>query len=190
MPDKPVQPGRPVKRDYEYIRHGTQTLLAGMDVATGKVIPLVSDTRKGEDFAQWLQQLLASDPEAAGWHIVVDNLNTHMSEAAVGVIAAIEGTSPEALGEKGKSGILGTMQSRSAYLSDPSHKVVFHYTPKHASWLNQVEIWFSILVRRYLKRSSFSSKEDLKSGLYSFIDFFNKTMAKPFKWTYGKPLRI
>ncbi len=112
-----------------------------------------------------------------------------MSEAAVKIVASIENTPAEELGEKGKSGILKNMQSRSDYLSDPTHKIVFHYTPKHASWLNQIEIWFSILVKRYLKRNSFTSKENLKSGLYEFVDFFNKTMAKPFKWTYGKPLR-
>ncbi len=189
-PDKPIKPGKTVRRDYEYIRHGTQTLLAGMNVVTGEIIPLVSETRTEQDFAKWLNKLLESDPNASGWHIIADNLNTHMSEAAVKIVASIENTPAEELGEKGKSGILKNMQSRSDYLSDPTHKIVFHYTPKHASWLNQIEIWFSILVKRYLKRNSFTSKKNLKSGLYEFVDFFNKTMAKPFKWTYGKPLRI
>ena len=58
------------------------------------------------------------------------------------------------------------------------------YTPKHTSWLNQIELWFSILVRRLLKRASFTSEEDLKERVLAFIEYFNRTMAKPFKWTY------
>ncbi len=187
---KRVKPGHIEKREFEYKRHGTQALLAGMDIVTGQITPLIGDTRKEEDFADWLNTMLASDPNAAGWHFVMDNLNTHLSEAAVRTVAEIEGTPAEQLGVKGKSGILKNMKTRSEYLSNPTHKVVFHYTPKHASWLNQVEIWFSILVRRFLKRNSFTSKEDLKSRLHTFIDFFNEKMAKPFKWTYkGRPLQ-
>ena len=188
---KPVKPGYIEKREFEYGRHGTQALLAGMDVATGKIIPLVRDTRTEEDFADWLNSTLASDPQAVGWHFVMDRLNTHMSEAAVRAVAKVEGTSEEELGIKRKSGILKNMKTRAAYLSDPSHKIVFHYTPKHASWLNQIEIWFSILARRFLKRNSFKSTEDLKTRLHAFVDFFNEKMAKPFKWTYkARPLQI
>lgn len=189
-PSKGVTAGQIEKREFEYRRHGTLALLAGMNVATGEITPLISETRTEVDFASWLACMLNSDPSARGWHFIADNLNTHMSESAVRVIAAIEGTPPEKLGVKGKSGILKNMETRSAYLSDPSHKVVFHYTPKHASWLNQIEIWFSILVRRFLKRNGFASKEELKNRLHGFIDFFNETMAKPFKWTYaGRPLQ-
>ncbi|WP_269077874.1 transposase [Endozoicomonas montiporae] len=189
-PNKLVKPGHIEKREFEYTRHGTQALLAGMDVATGKIIPLIRDTRTEQDFADWLDLVLASDPKAAGWHLVMDQLNTHMSEAAVMKVAAIENTPANELGVKGKSGILKNMETRAAYLSDPSHKVVFHYTPKHASWLNQIEIWFSILVRRFLKRGIFTSTEDLKTRLHGFVDFFNERMAKPFKWTYrARPLQ-
>ena len=189
-PNKGVKPGLIERREFEYRRHGTLALLAGMDVVTGKITPLISETRTERDFACWLKQTLKSDAGARGWHIVVDNLNTHMSESAVRVIAAIEGTSLEELDVKGKSGILKSMKTRSTYLSDPLHKVVFHSTPKHASWLNQIEIWFSILVRRFLKRNGFASKEELRNRLDAFIVFFNKTMAKPFKWTYrGRPLQ-
>ena len=188
---KPVKPGYIEKREFEYKRHGTQALLAGMDVVTGKIIPLVRDTRKEQDFADWLDNTLESDPAATGWHFVMDRLNTHMSEAAVKAVARVEGTTEKELGLKGKTGILKNMKTRAAYQSDISHKIVFHYTPKHASWLNQIEIWFSILVRRFLKRNSFTSTEDLKVRLHQFMDFFNEKMAKPFKWTYkGRPLQV
>ncbi|MCB0162105.1 MAG: transposase, partial [Caldilineaceae bacterium] len=73
--------------------------------------------------------------------------------------------------------------------ADPTHRIVFHYTPKHSSWLNQIEIWLSILTRKLLRRGSFSSLDQLKAKVLTFIDYYNDTMAKPFKWTYqGKPL--
>lgn len=93
------------------------------------------------------------------------------------------------MGEKGKRGILKNRQSRAQFLSDSSHRMVFHYTPKHTSWLNQIELWLSILARKLLKRGSFTSVADLEAKVLAFIDYYNRTMAKPFKWTYqGKPL--
>ena len=188
--DKPMRPGKRERREFEYIRHGTQTLIASFDVAQGRVVEAsVGDTRTEADYLSHLQQLTATDPEASKWRLVMDCLNTHQSESLVRWIAQVEGLDMD-LGVKGKSGILKSMQSRAEFLSDPSHKIVFHFTPKHCSWLNQIEMWFSILVRKLLRRGSFISKEQLKTRILEFIDYFNRTMAKPFKWTYqGKALK-
>jgi len=113
----------------------------------------------------------------------------HQSESLVRFVAKNEGLEI-ALVLKGESGILQSMQTRSDFLRDPSHKIVFHFTPKHCSWLNQIEMWFCILVRKLLKRGNFTSTTQLKTQILEFIDYFNRTMAKPFKWTYqGKALK-
>lgn len=189
FPTKPAKPGLIERREYEYIRHDTLCLIVNLDVVTGKVImPYLNPTRTEEDFANHIRQTIETDPEN-GWIFIVDQLNTHMSESLVRLVAEKCHIDKD-LGIKGKKGILKSMETRKKFLQDKNHSIRFVYTPKHTSWLNQIEIWFSILVRKLLKRASFTSLEELRQRILDFIDYFNKTMAKPFKWTYkGSPLK-
>ena len=189
-PTLPMKPGLVERPEYEYLRHGTQCLIANFDVATGEVVaPTIGPSRTEEDFAAHIARTIATDPEAP-WLFIVDQLNTHKSEALVRLVARVCGITEE-LGEKEQRGILQSMPTRAAFLSDASHRIRFLYTPKHSSWLNQIELWFSILVRRLLKRGNFTSVADLRERILAFIAYFNKTMAKPFKWTYkGRPLTV
>jgi transposase len=190
-PALPMQPGKVERREFEYVRHGTQALIAYLDVATGMIGGSVADTRTEADFVAFLETLFATTAPTINWRIVCDNLDIHMSEGVVRLVARQCGIDEAALGRKGRDGVLATKASRQSFLRDQSHRITFHFTPRHASWLNQIKIWFSILVRKLLRRANFVSKADLKQRIESFIDYFNRTMAKPFKWTWaGKPLTI
>src|SRR4051794_11091801 len=187
-PGQPMASGRVERREFEYVRHGTRAFILNRDVVTGQVIaPTCGATRTKADFVGHIRQTIATDPEAVRWHFAVDNLDIHRCEPLVRLVAELSGDETD-LGVMGKSGVLAGRASRVAYLGDASHKVVFHYTPVHASWLNQIEIWLSILVRKVIRRGSFTSVEDLEAKVLAFIEYYTRTMANPFKWRY-KPLK-
>ena len=184
--------GCPEKIDPEYIRHGTSGIIASRDVATGEIVaPMVQPTRTEEDFAEHIKNVINLNPDDKNIFIT-DNLNTHKSETLVRLVAEIEGIPASELGIKDRYGILKSMATREAFLSNASHKVQFVYTPKHCSWLNQIECWFGIITRRLLnRRASFISVADLEQKIWSFIDYYNRYLMKPFQWNYkGKFLKI
>jgi transposase len=187
-PTKGMIAGKPARIEFEYERHGTLTLIGNFRVTTGELIaPSIGPTRTEADFASHIEQTMATDP-GASWVFVADNLNIHCSETLVLVVA--EACAIEApLGKKGVRGILRSVASRQAFLSEPSHRVRFVYTPKHSSWLNQIEVVFGVIMRKVVRRGSFTSVKDLRDKLVNFIDYFNRVFAHPFRWTYtGRPL--
>jgi hypothetical protein len=178
---KPMQPGQVERREYNYERHGTTCLFGNLNVTTGEIIaPMLHETRKEKDFVSNIENVIATDPDA-GWIFVLDNLNTHQSEMLVILVATLLGIT--CLGVKGKSGVLKSQATRRAFLEDTSHRIRFVYTPKHCSWLNQIENWFSGLSRRVLARGNFRSVDELKTKILNYIEFYNKN-AKPMKWKY------
>lgn len=187
---RPMQRGSVEKHEFEYKRHGTLCLLVNWLVGAGKVVaPTVSATRTENDYATHIEQTIATDA-TAGWIFIHDQLNTHYSESLVRLVAKHCEFEVD-LGVKGKSGILHNAASRKQFLQDPTHRIRFVFTPKHCLWINQVELWFSILQRKLLKRASFACLDELKDKLLVFIDFFNEHLAKPFQWQYkGKILKI
>ena len=185
-----MEMGKPERREFEYKRHGTLCLIGNFNVVTGTMDePTIQATRTEIDFADHLSRTVAHDPEGK-WTFVMDNLTTHCSESLVRWVAKACGITDE-LGVKGKCGILESVETRKAFLMDATHRIRFVYVPKHTSWLNQIEIWFSILMRRVIRRGNFRSLADLREKILAFIAYFNATMAKPFKWTYtGRPLNV
>jgi transposase len=186
----PMQPGQPKRIEYEYKRHGTLCLIGNWHVVLGQMIaPTIKQTRTEDDFAWHIFYTVQTDPNA-GWVFVLDNLNVHCSATLVCYVAELEGIDKSTLGIKGVSGILKSVESRQAFLSDRRHRVRFVYLPKHTSWLNQIEIVFGIVGRRVMRRGNFKSLSELKDRLLGFIDYFNRTFAKPFQWNYtGRPVK-
>jgi transposase len=187
---KPPKPGQTAKEEFQYTRHGTVCVTANWHVVLGQILtPTISETRDNQDFARHIEQTIATDP-TAGWVFVGDNLNTHCGEPLVRLVADRLGIDPATLGAAKKEGVLSTMATRRAFLSDPSHRIRFVYLPKHSSWLNQIEIIFGIINRRVMRHGSFTSKSDLIEKLKRFMDYFNETIARPMNWTYtGRPTR-
>ncbi len=182
------KPGQTAKEEFQYTRHGTVCVTGNWHVVRGQMLaPTISETRGNQDFSTHIKQTVATDPTAS-WVFVVDNLNTHCGEPLVRLVADQLGTDQATLGAPKQEGVLNTMDTRRAFLSDPSHRIRFVYLPKHSSWLNQIEIIFGIINRRVMRRGSFTSKFDLIEKLKRFINYFNETIAQPMNWTYtGRP---
>lgn len=157
-PTRPAVPGTPVRREFEYRRHGTAVLFAALNVHAGDIAGWVTDSTRADNFVAFLSDLVDQTPAGLELHCIVDNLSAHTT-------AAVE-----------------------AFLDEHTH-VFLHHTPTHASWLNQIELFFSILQRRLLRYGEFDSVEDLADRVIDFINNYNRA-ARPFRWTYdGRPLK-
>lgn len=184
-------PGMIGRSECQYTRHGTLSLTGSWDVVLGQMLKnTIQPTRDSEDFARHIEKTIATDPDAP-WVFVLDNLNTHYGEPVVRLVAKHLGITEDSLGDKKKrKGVLGSVKSRREFLSNHEHRIQFVFLPKHSSWLNQIEVIFGIISRRVMRHGSFTSKDELKQKLTSFIKYFNETFAKPFNWTYnGKPTK-
>lgn len=172
--------------EFEYIRHGTTTLMAAVNVADGKLIHhQLNPTRTEEDFCEFIQlacQPLLADPEAEVI-LLADQLNTHLSESLVKWVAQMSGFAGD-LGKKGHRGILQNQLTRMAFLEDESHRIRFVYTPKHCSWLNPIENYFAKLQRHVIAKASFTSIEQLESKIAQYIQYANACLVKPLKWKF------
>ena len=181
-PTQPARPGHPEKREHEYIRHGTRALIASFVVPTGEVVWSLGPTRTSVDFARHLQKVARHFRDWSRITWVVDNLNTHWSREVCEVLAALNRRTPDARQWR-------TGAERRAFLTDPEHAFRFVFTPKHGSWLNQVELWFRVLARRFLKRGDFASAAEFEERLGRYLDHYNAHQAHPYRWTYtGQPL--
>jgi hypothetical protein len=178
----PTKAGQVERREFNYIRHGTQVLTGNIHLVTSELItPTIADTRTEVDFVEHIARLIQSDPKG-DFVILCDQLNTHKSESLVRLIANVLGDD-QVLGEKGKWGILKSMETRQAYLSRSEHRIRFVYTPKHCSWLNSIEVWFSILTKHVLNRGNFTSIQDLTQKIQRYITYYNEHLAKVWKWS-------
>lgn len=175
-------PGQPEKREFEYIRLGTRTLMATFVVPTGEVVWDLGPTRTNLDFRAHVLRVAAHFRDMEGFDWVVDNLNTHMSLELCEAVAYLNGAPFEPRQLK-------TQEQRRAFLSAPGHRHTFHYLPRHGSWLNQVELFFSVLARQFLRRGDFASIKEFEGRLRAYLEEYNLEKAHPYRWTYtGEPL--
>ncbi len=151
-PDIAMRPGQPVRREFEYIRHGTLCLMGGYDVRQRKLFGFLSDDHDTDTFVDLLDVVDQAYPEGRG-HLIADNLSAHNTDE-----------------------VLDWLEDHPRWM--------MHFTPKHASWLNQIECAFSILGRRVLARGSFASLDELRQSVHEFLMWFNAQEAPPFHWTY------
>lgn len=181
-PTKPARPGQCERREHEYMRRGTRVLINSLAVATGQIAWTLGATRKATDFVTHLKHVYQHLPRMKRYDWVMDNLNTHWSLDVCRLVARWSKVPFES--DKLKKGV-----QRRAFLSDPGHRHVFHFTPKHGSWLNQAELFFGTLQRRFLARGSFRSIKDFERQLERFLHDYNTRHAHPYRWTYtGEPL--
>ena len=159
--DRDPRPGRTRRREFEYIRHGTQSLIAAFEVGTGKVNGVCGDSRTGDDLEAFMEELAARYPDT-DVHVIWDNLNIHKA-----------------------------MRKRwDPFNERHGGRFHFHFTPLHASWVNQIELWFGILGKRRLKNASFRSAMGLRNAVVGYIAQWNEHDARPFRWTFeGYPLQ-
>jgi len=180
----PSKPGQICRMEFEYKRHGTTCLTGGVNVATEKMEAYqIQATRKEKDFVKFIDKLCHQVPDTDKITILLDQLNTHKSESLVRWVACQIGYKGE-LGTKAYKGILKSQKSRMAFLEEENHRIRFVYTPKHCSWLNPIENWFSKLQRHRLRNASFSSIKKLEDALEEYIRFSNVWFAKPYGWKF------
>lgn len=183
VPDRLARPGKPHERDDRYKRNGTTHLLGVFQVATGKVWGGFRDTRTGSVVADFLGELLASVAEAPRVHLVMDQASTHMTHDVCRTVATASALDYD-------EGEFPTKHDRRSFLMDDSKRVVVHFTPVRGSWLDQIEIWFSHLQRKVIDRGSFDSVYQLRRRIVAFMDYYNRFLARPYRWTYtGTPCR-
>ena len=182
-PTQPAEPGKPIKRENDYIRHGTRVFLGSFVVTTGHVIGDLGLTRGNLDFRNHVRHVVGEFPGQAGFDWVLDNLNTHWSLDLCEFVA-------EWCHLPFDPKQLRTGQERRAFLTDPTHALRFHYVPKHGSWLNQIELWFAVLRRQFLADGDFSSPAAFETAFWNYVDDYNQVRAHPYRWTYtGQPLQ-
>ena len=182
-PNLAMKPGHVERREFEYVRHGTRCLIGSLVVPTGQVLGSVTAARGRWDLVRHIRDVVEQFPGAKKFHWVMDNLNTHWTLELCRYLAFESGC-----WSQGQEKQLRTGAQRRAFLTAGCGRHVVHFTPKHGSWLNQIEIWFGVLSRRVLRRGDFTSVMDLAQKIAAYIAHYNAHFAHPYEWTYaGKP---